>query len=84
VVDRGPFRTNTAGVDRRFRSIHSARVAMENGTHSIWVSEQIKELGHEVIVVTFGSCERYPIATVRVTKSMQRKSHAMHGLIRRS
>ena len=23
---------------------------MENGTHSIWVSEQIKELGHEVIV----------------------------------
>jgi transposase len=50
VVDRGRFRTNAAAVDRRFRSIHSARVAMENGTHSIWVSEQIKELGHEVIV----------------------------------
>ena len=27
-----------------------ARVAMETGTHSIWVSEQIRELGHEVIV----------------------------------
>jgi transposase len=23
---------------------------MENGTHSLWVSEQIKEPGHEVIV----------------------------------
>ena len=23
---------------------------MEAGTHSIWVSEQIRELGHEVIV----------------------------------
>ncbi len=50
VVDRGRFRTNAAGVDKRFRDIEEARVAMENGTHSIWVSEQIKELGHEVIV----------------------------------
>jgi hypothetical protein len=50
VIDRGRFRTNAAGVDKRFRNIDSALVAMENGTHSIWVSEQIKELGHEVIV----------------------------------
>jgi transposase len=27
-----------------------ARVAMEVGTHSIWISEQLKEYGHEVIV----------------------------------
>jgi transposase len=27
-----------------------ARVAMEAGTHSIWISEQLKEYGHEVIV----------------------------------
>src|ERR1700678_3800905 len=50
VIDRGRFRTNAAGVDKRFRNIDSALVALENGTHSIWVSEQIKELGHEVIV----------------------------------
>jgi transposase len=50
VADRGRFRTNAAGVDKRFRDIEEARVAMENGTHSIWVSEQIKRLGHEVIV----------------------------------
>jgi transposase len=23
---------------------------METGTHSIWISEQLRELGHEVIV----------------------------------
>ncbi len=50
VVDRGRFRTNPSGVDKRFRDLGSTRVAMEAGTHSIWVSEQIRELGHEVIV----------------------------------
>jgi FkbM family methyltransferase len=51
VVDRGRFRTNPSGVGRRFRDLERARVAMETGTHSIWVSEQIQELGHEVIVL---------------------------------
>jgi transposase len=50
VVDRGRFRTNPSGEDKRFRDMERARVAMETGTHSIWVSEQIQELGHEVIV----------------------------------
>jgi transposase len=50
VIDQGRFRTNTAGVGKRFRDIERALVAMETGTHSIWVSEQIKDLGHEVIV----------------------------------
>jgi hypothetical protein len=50
VVDRGRFRTNPSGVDKRFRDLERARVAMETGTHSIRVSEQIQELGHEVIV----------------------------------
>src|SRR3984885_14438794 len=50
VIDRGRFRTNTAGVAKRFRDSERALVAMETGTHSIWVSEQVKDLGHEVIV----------------------------------
>jgi transposase len=50
VIDRGRFRTNPSGVDKRFRDLEPARIAMEAGTHSIWVSEQIRELGHEVIV----------------------------------
>ena len=50
VVDRGRFRTTLAGVEKRFTDVPRARVAMETGTHSIWVSEQLRELGHEVIV----------------------------------
>src|ERR1700746_238721 len=50
VVDRGRFRTNPSGVDKRFWNLERVRVAIETGTHSIWVSEQIRELGHEVIV----------------------------------
>jgi transposase len=44
VIDQGRFQTNPSGVDKRFRNLGPARVAMEAGTHSIWVSEQIQEL----------------------------------------
>lgn len=50
VVDRGRFRTTPKGIDTWFTDVPYARVAMEAGTHSIWISEQLQELGHEVIV----------------------------------
>jgi transposase len=50
VVDRGRFRTTPSGVEKWFTDVLRARVAMETGTHSIWVSEQLREMGHEVIV----------------------------------
>ena len=50
VVDRGRFRTTLSGVEKWFTDVPRARVAMETGTHSIWISEQLRELGHEVIV----------------------------------
>jgi len=50
VVDRGRFRTTPSGVENWFTDLPRARVAMETGTHSIWISEQLWELGHEVIV----------------------------------
>jgi hypothetical protein len=50
VIDRGRFRTSPKGVEKWFSAVPPARVAMEAGTHSIWISEQIEELGHEVIV----------------------------------
>jgi transposase len=50
VVDRGRFRTTSSGVEKWFTDLPRARVAMEAGTHSIWVSEQLQEMGHEVIV----------------------------------
>jgi transposase len=50
VVDRGRFRTTPKAVEKWFTDVPHARVAMEAGTHSIWISEQLQELGHEVIV----------------------------------
>ena len=50
VVDRGRFRTTPKAVQKWFTDLPLARVAMEAGTHSISVSQQLQELGHEVIV----------------------------------
>src|SRR5277367_4431223 len=33
VIDRGRFRTNPSGVDKRFRDLEPIRIAMEAGTH---------------------------------------------------
>jgi transposase len=50
VVDRGRFRTTPKAIEKWFIDVPPARVAMEAGTHAIWISEQLQELGHEVIV----------------------------------
>jgi transposase len=50
VVDRGRFRTTAKSVEKWFVHVPHARVAMEAGVHSIWISEQLEQLGHEVIV----------------------------------
>ncbi|WP_263408568.1 IS110 family transposase [Terriglobus tenax] len=50
VIDRGRFRTTPKPIDTWFTYVPHARVAMEAGVHSIWISEQLEQLGHEVIV----------------------------------
>lgn len=50
VVEQGRFRTTPKGVEKWFTDLPPARVAMEAGTHSIWIREQLQELGHEIIV----------------------------------
>ncbi|WP_353062275.1 hypothetical protein [Tunturiibacter psychrotolerans] len=50
MVDRGRFRTTPKAIEKWFTDVAPARVAMEAGTHSIWISAQLQELGHEVIV----------------------------------
>ena len=54
VIDRGRFRTSPKGVARWFTDVPLCRVAMEAGVHSLWVSAQLEELGHEVIVANVG------------------------------
>jgi transposase len=50
IVGRGHFRTTPKAIEKWFTDLPPSRVAMEAGTHSIWISEQLQELGHEVIV----------------------------------
>src|ERR1700754_3978433 len=69
VIDRGRFRTNPSGVDKRFRDLEPIRIAMEAGIHSIWISEQIRDLGHEVIVAN--------VRELRAISHSDRKSDAV-------
>ena len=50
VVDRCRFRTTAKAIEKWFAHVPHSRVAMEAGVHSSWISEQLEQLGHEVIV----------------------------------
>lgn len=49
-VETGRVRTTPAALRRRFAGLPRARVVMEAGTHSPWVSRVVAGLGHETIV----------------------------------
>jgi hypothetical protein len=51
VVDQGCFKTTAKVLEKWFTDMPPAWVAMEARTHSIWISEQLEGLGHEVILV---------------------------------
>jgi transposase len=42
--------TTPKGVQQVFSKIPRSRIALETGTHSPWVSRQLSQMGHEVIV----------------------------------
>jgi len=50
VIEEGRIATTEAGIRRQFEGEPAARVAIECGTHSPWISRQLKHLGHQVIV----------------------------------
>ena len=50
LVSEGTLRTTEAGFREQFRRMARARIAMETGTHSPWVSRYLEKLGHEVLV----------------------------------
>jgi transposase len=50
VVATGRVRTTTPALQRRFAQMAPARVVLEAGPHSPWVSRLLAQLGHEVVV----------------------------------
>ena len=50
ILREGQVTTTKAGIVEAFGSLGRARIAIEVGTHSPWVSRLLQELGHEVVV----------------------------------
>jgi transposase len=50
VVTHGSFKTEETGLRIGFQGMPPARIVMEAGTHSRWVSHCLEDWGHEVIV----------------------------------
>jgi len=50
IVEESQLATTPTAMRARFEGLAPARIALEVGGHSAWVSELLKELGHEVIV----------------------------------
>ncbi len=50
MLDSGRVRTTKLGFEHRFHGQPRARIVVEAGTHSGWVSRQLSGYGHEVIV----------------------------------
>jgi transposase len=50
VVEESRIGSTPKALRARFEGMALARIALEVGGHSSWVSELLKELGHEVIV----------------------------------
>jgi transposase len=50
VILEHSFSTTAKGIHQVFHKIPRSRIALETGTHFPWVSRQLSQLGHEVIV----------------------------------
>ncbi len=50
IVEESQIATTPTAMQARFEGLTPARIALEVGGHSAWVSELLKELGHDVIV----------------------------------
>jgi transposase len=50
VIEEGRFKTTPGAVTKHFAACEPMRIALEAGTHSLWVSEHLRQLGHEVLV----------------------------------
>ncbi len=50
VVEEGSFRNNVESIAKHFGERGKARVALEVGTQSAWISREFAKRGHEVIV----------------------------------
>jgi transposase len=58
ILVEGSMATTAAGIEGHFKGLGRSRIAIEVGTHSPWVSEQLEEHGHEVYVANARKMDR--------------------------
>jgi transposase len=69
ILTEGRVRSTPAGLAQHFQELPSARVAIEAGSHSRWISELLTTWGHEVIVAN--------PRNIRMITSSHRKSDSV-------
>lgn len=79
VVEQGRIATTAAALQKNFAGRGQMRIAIETGTHCLWVSRLLQEMGHEVIVA---DARRLALISRSQKKSDERDSELLARLAR--
>ena len=50
MIEEGRLKTTSGAFRKHFAESEPMRIAIEAGTHSLWVSEHLRQFGHEALV----------------------------------
>ena len=81
-MSQARLRTTRAALQEYFSAQAPARVALEAGTHSGWVSRIAAVCGHEVIVAMPEKCARFTKAIGKTIAPTRRSWRGWFALIR--
>ena len=79
VLEERRLSTTTASVQRYFSTLPPQLVALESGTHSLWMTRLVKSLGHEVIVA---NPSQVRAISASVKKTDERDARVLAHLVR--
>ena len=69
-MEEGSFQNTVESIEKHFANIPPARIAMEVGGQSSWISRELKKYGHEVLVANARICEESAKVIGRMTATM--------------
>jgi transposase len=79
IVREGKYRTDQLGVRKAVAKVPPSRIVLEAGVHSPWISELLRELGHEVIVA---DPRRLKLISASITKNDRNDAEMLARLAR--
>lgn len=79
IVEERRVSTTTASLQRYFGSLPPQLVALESGSHSLWVARLLRQLGHEVIVA---NTSKVRAISASLSKSDERDARCLAQLAR--